>query len=212
MNLYAYAGNNPVSFSDPFGLCEDPDDPKCKTMLQTVNEAVDGFFNSLAGQALAATAAAAQVIGGALDFFFPGTTDVSHALIGRDQDGNKLGISGSLGLMGKAGAKLGISAAIGAGVGAIGSLGGEGARFVSSRAGHIFRDAPGHVNPVSASSQGRFARLFESVALNGTRNDAIISSGARKIGVRGFTQDFRGGQVWVGVRENQIVNAGVNRW
>ena len=26
VNLYAYAGNNPVSFSDPFGLCEQDDD------------------------------------------------------------------------------------------------------------------------------------------------------------------------------------------
>lgn len=32
LNLYGYAGGDPVNFSDPFGLmeCKPPDDPKCK--------------------------------------------------------------------------------------------------------------------------------------------------------------------------------------
>lgn len=29
MNLYGFAGGDPVNFSDPFGLCPDPKDPHC---------------------------------------------------------------------------------------------------------------------------------------------------------------------------------------
>ena len=33
VNLYAYAGNNPVAFSDPFGLCIPPDSPQCRFIV-----------------------------------------------------------------------------------------------------------------------------------------------------------------------------------
>ena len=90
------------------------------------------------------------------------------------------------------------------------------ARFDPERTGHIFRDAPGHVNPASAASQDRFARLFEQVAsnLNNLRNDAVqaglITQQAANSGVQAFTSTMKGGQVWVTVRNGVIQNAGVN--
>lgn len=91
------------------------------------------------------------------------------------------------------------------------------ARFDWSRAGHIFRDADGHVNPGSQGSQARFAQIFESVASNpaNLRPDAvengIITEAAPNNGVQAFTVFARSGeQVWVTVRNGLIQNAGVN--
>lgn len=52
------------------------------------------------------------------------------------------------------------------------------ARFDPARAGHIFHEAAGHVNPASAGSQARFARLFEEVVSNpaNLRADAVQAS------------------------------------
>jgi len=36
--------------------------------------------------------------------------------------------------------------------------------FDWARAGHIFRDAPGHIYPTSSASRERYVRLFEQVA------------------------------------------------
>ena len=38
-------------------------------------------------------------------------------------------------------------------------------RFDWARAGHIFRDGPGNVDPTTTASCERYARLFEQVAL-----------------------------------------------
>jgi len=84
------------------------------------------------------------------------------------------------------------------------------------RLGHIFRDAPGHVNPSTAASQARYLELFQKVASNpaNLRVDAatvgLIPQQAAKAGVRVYTQTFSQGQVWVFIRNGQIINGGVN--
>jgi len=78
--------------------------------------------------------------------------------------------------------------------------------------GHIFRNAPGHVNPATAASQGRYISLFEKVAANPKNfNPNILNPQAAKNGVQAFTQTFRNGrQVWVHTRNGRIFDAGVN--
>ena len=90
-------------------------------------------------------------------------------------------------------------------------------RFDARRVAHIFRNASGHVNPGSAASQARYARLFERVASDprNFRQDGVsagvITQHAWDAGVRAFTWTSRSGrQVWVAVRGGIIQDAGVN--
>jgi hypothetical protein len=95
---------------------------------------------------------------------------------------------------------------------AAGGAGRLAARFDPARAGHIFREAAGHVNPASAGSLARFARLFEGVASNpaNLRADAVqaglITQHAADAGVQAFSWTGRTGQVWVTVRNGVIQN------
>ena len=89
--------------------------------------------------------------------------------------------------------------------------------FDWNRAGHIFRDADGHPNPSTLASQTRFIRLFERVSSDAAnqRADAVAvgltTVQGAAVGIRAYTQVFNGGkQVWVLVRANTIINAGVN--
>ena len=82
---------------------------------------------------------------------------------------------------------------------------------------HIFRNSTGHVNPSTATSQNRYAFLFEKVANNpiNLRTDAVqvglVDIRAFNTGTSVFTQTFKNGsQVWVWVRNSKIVNAGIN--
>lgn len=77
--------------------------------------------------------------------------------------------------------------------------------------GHIFRDATGHVNPSTLTSQNRYIQLFESVANNPANlNQSILAPNAIKNGAEGFTQTFKNGQIWVQTRNGKIFDAGVN--
>ena len=91
------------------------------------------------------------------------------------------------------------------------------AKFNPAREAHIFRVAENHVAPATAASRARFAALFEAVASNPNnfRPDAVkaklITEHAAEYGVQSFTQTMSNGkQVWVNVRNGEIVNAGVN--
>lgn len=60
MNLYGFAGGDPVNYSDPFGLCPDPKDPVCQwsmgggrlpgagvgTMLAGVGQSVQKWWDA----------------------------------------------------------------------------------------------------------------------------------------------------------------------
>jgi RHS repeat-associated protein len=65
VNLYAYAGNNPASYSDPFGLCKDPSDPDCKTMGQRVADAFTKKAEALLDAPKRTVAALKKIFGGA---------------------------------------------------------------------------------------------------------------------------------------------------
>jgi hypothetical protein len=87
----------------------------------------------------------------------------------------------------------------------------------AARLGHIFRDAPGHVNPLSAAGKSRYLQLFEGVASDPSiyRPDGVVAriipQAAADNGVQAFTKVMRNGeQVWVTVRNGIIQNAGIN--
>lgn len=97
-----------------------------------------------------------------------------------------------------------------------GNVGGKGFNVVSKTPSvlrHIFRNASGHVNPATITSQGRYINLFEKVANNPANlNPNVLSPAQQTInGIQGFSQTFRNGsQVWTHTFNGKIFDAGVN--
>ena len=76
---------------------------------------------------------------------------------------------------------------------------------------HIFRNAAGHVNPQTATSQMRYLNLFSDVANNPANLVKTTNAAAAQAGVQTFKKTYRNGEVWVQVRGGKIFNAGVNK-
>ena len=79
--------------------------------------------------------------------------------------------------------------------------------------GHIFRDAEGHVNPSTVTSQNRYISLFENVANNPLNlNPNVLTNFQREAAnFQGYSQIFRNGkQVWTQTFNGKIINAGIN--
>jgi hypothetical protein len=92
-----------------------------------------------------------------------------------------------------------------------GRLQNVGVKFAWERAGHVFLNKAGHVNPATRASRQRFARLFEAVANNPNNlRSSGLPPAAIAAGEQLYTQTFRNGQVWVRVHRGVIKSAGVN--
>ncbi len=76
---------------------------------------------------------------------------------------------------------------------------------------HIFRNAPGHVNPTSIASKERYLNLFSQIASNPNNIVKTINSQAAQAGVLTYKYTFRNGKtVWVQTFKGALRNAGVN--
>ncbi|XTB52970.1 hypothetical protein LDK11_12260 [Fusobacterium nucleatum] len=83
-----------------------------------------------------------------------------------------------------------------------------------SKLGHIFREAEGHVNPTTPTSQERYINLFEKIGNDPSNiNPNILSTFQQQNkDFQGYSKTFRNGkQVWVQTINGKIINAGVNK-
>jgi RHS repeat-associated protein len=84
INLYQFNGNNPVAFSDPFGLCPDPNDPTCPEEIFTGRGGVGlGLkYGAEGGPIKVGLGISIQATGGIRQEADPATGAVSHRLVG----------------------------------------------------------------------------------------------------------------------------------
>jgi RHS repeat-associated protein len=161
VNVYQYNNGNPVTFSDPMGMCpDDPDDPeKCKITSQKVTDRLYEWMQSAAGRAAGAVAEGISTIGNALSALIPGLGPASEAISGRDaQTGRELTEGERLLL-------VALAASEGVG-GAAGRLTNSQARDLAEYLG--FRLAKGKRQHASqVFTNGRFAISYDRTAHRG---------------------------------------------
>lgn len=98
-NTYAYTGGDPVNYSDPLGLCKEPDDPcpnPVERMLSAVDSKLHEMYDAAGGQAIEITAQIAS----ALSQNTHGSVDVvaGPVVISFARDATSVDIAPSIGL------------------------------------------------------------------------------------------------------------------
>ena len=81
VNLYGYAGNNPTSFSDPFGLCPDELDPDCPDEVFSIRLGPTlGFkYKAVIGVVEGELSVGASATAGGKQEIDPGTSEIHNS-------------------------------------------------------------------------------------------------------------------------------------
>ena len=153
LNLYGFAGSDPVNFADPFGLCPFP--------VSSCVEAAERLQGQLIGAAVSALGAIGEVTG---------VSGLMRAFSGKDAAGNTVGTGARLfeggivvaGILGGAAGDLARAAAV-ADRGGF-TLAGRALAKHGSRAGSAFELPKGNPAAINAAAQG----IVEDILGNGT--------------------------------------------
>lgn len=148
LNLYGYAGGDPISYSDPFGLwCEDDGDPCPGPIGQVVAQVNANMSAAVANLAIATAHVAGEITDAAT-----GLVSLMKAALGRDENNQEL----------STGARVG-SAALGLAT----ALGGAGDRAAARLTSSQARDLAGYLGFTKEVKGAPFNSMGQKVFTNG---------------------------------------------